>query len=114
MGATEFADYIHDPLDTEVNAIGGRYVFTDECRLPFSGRELLYLVGHALFDSTCCGFGGCRYALVQGFITGWKKKTTPEGRYVTTVERISDAREQKEIQDLIHNRVTVNQVKFMV
>jgi len=113
MSSPEFSEYVHHPLDTEINAIGGRYVFTDEFRVPFSGRELFYLVGHALFDSTCCGFGGCRYALVHGFIEGWKKKKNSEGLFVTTVERITDKTEQKEIEDLIHSSITVNQIKFM-
>jgi len=77
MDSPEFSEYVHHPLDTEVNAIGGRYVFTDEFRVPFSGKELFYLIGYALFDSTCCGFGGCRYALVRGFIIDWKKKKEP-------------------------------------
>ncbi len=113
MESLELAEYVHGPLDTEVRAIGGRYVFTDEFRVPFSGREIFYLVGHALFDSTCCGFGGCRYALVHGFITGWKKKKNPEGLFVTTVERVMDKKDQKEISDIITENITVNQVKFM-
>jgi len=113
MSSPEFSEYVHHPLDTEVNAIGGRYVFTDEFRVSFSGKELFYLVGHALFDSTCCGFGGCRYALVRGFIIDWKKKKSPEGLFVTTIERVTDQAEQREIQDTINSRVTVNQIKFM-
>ena len=113
MISPEVAEYTHWPLDTEVKAIGGRYVFTDEFRIPFSGKELYYLVGHALFDSTCCGFGGCRYALVQGFIRDWKKKKNPEGQFVTTIERIVDKKDQKEIEALITKNIVVNQVKFM-
>lgn len=113
MGSPETEECIHRPLDTEVNAIGGRYVFTDEFRISFSGREIYYLVGHALFDSTCCGFGGCRYALVQGFIKDWKKKKNPEGCFITIVERIIDKKDQKDIADLITKNITVNQVKFM-
>ena len=113
MNSPECSEYVHYPLDTEVNAIGGRYVFTDEFRVPFAGRELFYLVGHALFDSTCCGFGGCRYALVRGFIIDWKKKKNSEGLFITTIERVIDQAEQREIQDIINSRVTVNQIKFM-
>jgi hypothetical protein len=113
MNSSEIAEYIHESLDKEVNAIGGRYVFTDEFRISFSGREIYYLVGHALFDSTCCGFGGCRYALVHGFVRDWKKKKNPEGRFITKVERVRDKKEQKEIEDLIKREITVNQVKFM-
>ena len=113
MVSSGIAEYIHRPLDTEVEAIGGRYVFTDEFRIPFHGQELCYLVGHALFDSTCCGFGGCRYALVQGFVREWKKKKNSDGRFVTTVERVVDKNDRKDIEALITKNIVVNQVKFM-
>ena len=51
--------YVHQPLNQEVTAIGGHYLLVKEVRLPFEGREVLYLVGHAAFDTICCGPGGC-------------------------------------------------------
>lgn len=44
--------YEHLPLNTEVKAIAGHQVVTGEFRLPFDGREVLYLVGYAVMDSS--------------------------------------------------------------
>ena len=44
----ESHEYIHHDLNREVTAIGGHYVLTKEVRLPFEGREALYVVGYAI------------------------------------------------------------------
>ena len=55
---SEPQDFTHPELGQEVTAIGGHYVFGKEIRWPFSNREILYFVGYAVLDSTCCGVGG--------------------------------------------------------
>ena len=105
-------EYVHQELNQEVAAISGRYVLVKEVRLPFQGQEVLYLVGHAAFDTTCCGPGGCAYALVPGFVRGWKTATSPEGLAVSQVEPIQDPTTQAQIRRLIEERETVQQVRF--
>jgi len=105
-------EYAHRDLNQEVTAIGGRYVLVKEARLPFQGRKVLYLVGHAAFDTACCGAGGCAYALVPGFVISWKSATNPDGLDVSRVEPIRDAAVRKRVRRLIEQRETVNQVSF--
>ncbi|MDP7111772.1 MAG: hypothetical protein QGH45_07405 [Myxococcota bacterium] len=83
--------YVHEPLDTEVTAVAGHYVLTREERLEVGGRELLYVLGHAIFDTSCCGMGGCGYALVQP---------------------IRDPDERVALTDLIREREFISQVQF--
>ena len=45
MSTDSRQDFIHIELNVETVAIGGHYVFTKEVRLPFNGREVLYLAG---------------------------------------------------------------------
>ena len=71
---TDPQEFVHPRLGQEVTAIGGHYVFGKEIRLPHNGREILYFVGYAVLDSTCCGVGGCAYVLVAGYIRQWKYK----------------------------------------
>jgi hypothetical protein len=106
-------EYAHQELNQEVTAIGGHYVLVKEVRLPFQGREVLYLIGHAAFDTTCCGVGGCAYALVPGSVLGWKVATNQDGRPVSRVEPIRDEAVRKEISRLIDERETVQQVRFL-
>jgi hypothetical protein len=96
-------------LNQEVTAIGGHYRLVKEVRLPFRGREVLYLVGHALFDTACCGLGGCAYALVPGFILEWKSKTNEDGLPVSQVEPIRDEAVQEEVRRLIEKQEMVHQ-----
>jgi len=105
-------DYIHHELNQEISAIGGRYALVKEMRLPFQGREVLYMVGYGAFDTTCCGTGGCAYALVPGFIIEWKHATNEDGLAVSRVEPMREEAIQKEVRRLIKERETVQQVRF--
>jgi hypothetical protein len=106
-------EYIHQELNKEIVAIGGHYVLVKEIRLPFGGHEVLYLVGHAAFDTACCGVGGCAYALVPGFVLNWKIQRNADGLPVSWVEAIHDKDRQEQVQRLIEEREPVHQVMFL-
>ena len=105
--------HVHQPLNQEVTAIGGHYVLVKEVRLPFQGRELLYLVGHAAFDSTCCGVGGCAYVLVPGFVLEWHAGANEQGLAVSRVEPVQDQALQKQIEEHLKRKEVVHQVRFL-
>jgi hypothetical protein len=105
-------EYVHQELNQEVTAIGGHYVLVKEARLPFRGREVLYLVGHAAFDTACCGSGGCAYALVPGFVVQWQYRTNEEGLAVSRVEPIAEGDVQRQVQRLIERRETIQHTRF--
>jgi len=104
-------DYVHPKLGQEITAIGGHYVFGKEIRLPYDGREVLYFLGYAVLNSTCCGVGGCAYALVPGFIFDWKYKKTDD-TFVSKIEPIHDLSVQQKIRRLIQRKEMVYQVNF--
>ena len=106
------SDFVHPELGLEITAIGGHYVFTKEIRLPHRGREILYYVGYAVLDTSCCGIGGSAYALVAGYIRKWKYKTDPDNAPLSRVEPLRDEIIQKEVRRLIQNREMVYQVSF--
>ena len=105
-------EYVHQQLNEEITAIGGHYVLVKEVRLPFRGREVLYVVGHAAFDTACCGAGGCAYALVPGFILDWKGRTNEDHLAVSLVEPVRGEAVQKELRQLIEKKEAINQVRF--
>jgi hypothetical protein len=105
-------DFVHFEIDEEVRAIGGQYTLTKEVRLPFEGREVLYITGYAVFDTSCCGSGGCGYAIVPGFIREWKISMDKNNRPVSRVEPIVDPQMQKALRNLIQNREMVQEVRF--
>jgi len=106
-------EFVHDQLDNEVNAIGGWYTLTKEIQLPFQDRMVFYLTGHAHFDSTCCGAGGCSYAVVQGYIVKWKGMQNEDSVAVSQIEPILDPAARTEIQRLIMRDKIISQVVFM-
>ena len=109
---TEPHEYVHHELNREVTAIGGHYVLTKEARLPFGGREILYVVGYGVVDNSCCGVGGMAFALVPGFVLDWKSTTNDKGLATSLVEPIGDQATQREIRQLIERREVVHQVNF--
>lgn len=109
---SETQDFTHPQLGREVTAIGGHYVFGKEIRMPYHNREILYFVGYAVLDSTCCGVGGVAYVLVAGLIRQWKYKKNQDNVFVSKVEPIQDQSVQKEVRSLIQKKEMVFQVTF--
>jgi hypothetical protein len=107
-----FFEYVHRELDREVTAIGGHYRFDREAQIAFRGQQVLYLCGYALYDTSCCGLGGCGYALVQGVVERWQYRRDPEGFPVTRLAAIDDPDCQRELGGLIKDQEAVSQVIF--
>jgi len=105
-------DFTHPKLNQEIQAIGGHYMFTKELRLPFNGKEILVLIGYGVYDTSCCGAGGCAYALVAGYIRNWKYKSAEDEMPVSQVDYISDSSAQDEIRLLLEKEENVGQVRF--
>ncbi len=103
--------YVHD-LKREVQSISGYYMLHKEERLVHRGREFLYAVGDGVVESSCCGVGGCRYALVPGEVLNWKSGIDPEGLATSEVEPVTDGRLKKELVEIISGREAVSQVNF--
>ena len=112
MNRKEPKDYVHPSLNEEITSVSGYYTLTKEARFVFHGREVLYYIGHAAFDTSCCGEGGCAYALVAGFINDLRVGHTNEGRDISKIEKISDPSVQKEITAMLKEKEEVHQVNF--
>jgi len=104
--------FVHPKLGREITAIGGHYVFGKEIRLPYNGREILYFVGYAVLDSTCCGVGGTAYVLVAGYIRQWKYKKNLNDFPVSRIVPIPAGSDQKHLRNLIQKKEMVYQVTF--
>ena len=106
-------EFLHPELNTPITAIGGNYVLVKEIRMPFDDQEVLYMTGVAVFDTTCCGSGGCSYAMVPGFVRKWKYRTDGKKHPVSQVEPISDERVREKIRERILKQEMVYQVDFL-
>ena len=111
---SEGKEYSHPELNIQITAIGGSYILIKEAQMQFDGETILYLIGSAIFDTTCCGAGGCAYALVPGIVRKWKFKTDPEGRPVSMISPILQQNMQEKIKKFIFKKEPVHQVNFDV
>jgi len=106
-------EFTHPAQNELITAIGGSYYYTDEVRVVFEGDDLLYYLGVMVIDTSCCGTGGCSYAMVAGFVREWKFGSDEHGRPVSRVCPVTQKSDQKRIADFIRKRHSVWQVTFL-
>ena len=104
--------FVHPLLDREHRAVAGSYAFIKEVRLPIEDREVLYLVGYGVMDTSCCGTGGVGYARVPGTVVKWRYAENENGRPVSEVEPIVDREFRERIRAAIIAAEQVGQVQF--
>ncbi|MFO7987343.1 MAG: hypothetical protein R6U38_15900 [Desulfatiglandaceae bacterium] len=103
--------YVHQ-LNTEFHSISGKYVLEKEFSMRVDGKPVLCVVGNAVVDSSCCGLGGCRYALVPGYVERFKTRKNDDGLWLSEVAPIVVPQARKQIARLIKQKEWVNQVQF--
>jgi len=111
--ARALVEFEHPVLGEAVTAIGGHYSLTKEACLPHAGREVLYLIGYGSVDTSCCGVGGCIYALVPGYIVSYRMLRSPDkSRDISLVEPV-DVESQDELAAQLKQAEGVTQVHFL-
>ncbi len=104
--------YIHPKLGEEITAISGHYSIEKEKFIEYKSRRVYYNTGYSMFDTSCCGAGGCGFATVIGYSKNWKGTKNEAGLDISEVEPITDETERKEIGKLIMALEKVQQVNF--
>lgn len=108
-GQRQFA---HQKLGEDYGGIAGYYTPLKEVRLEYRGREVLYIVGRAVIESSCCGTGNWPYALVPGYIMEWRHGQNQNGLPVTDVELIEDPEIRKDLLSIIRRREELDCISF--
>ena len=62
------ATYIPESLGTEIEAPSGYYTPVEERFIDLDGKRLLYVLGSACIETSCCGTGSWSYARVEGYV----------------------------------------------
>ncbi len=107
-------DYVHPRLNEEVTAIGGHYVSEKDERIAVNGREILYILGYSVVDTSCCGVGGGRFAVVPGWLVRYKYRTDDTGLPVSEVTPVEDDGEiRRTITGMIEKKETYCSVRFL-
>jgi hypothetical protein len=111
------AKYAHLPLGKDVEAFAGYYTPEKESRLKFEGREVLYVTGHVVVETTCGANNSCAtanywYATVPGYIRQWQTEKNREGLPITEVELIPEIATQNAIREIVLKNEAVARVDF--
>lgn len=104
--------YTHTELNQEVRSIAGYYSPQKEVRFKYQGREVLYILGQANIEASCCASGCWQYALVPGYIVRWQSGKSDSGQPVSEVESISDDQARQNIARQIKETECVSSVEF--
>lgn len=106
-------DFVHPVLNEEIDAIGGYYMFTKENLMEHPHGNILYLIGFAATDTSCCGAGGCGYAVVAGHVQELHSCLSKEGRYISEVTPV-DEQDHAEITRALRMKEGISQVHFLL
>jgi len=107
-------DYSHPELNQPCEFFGGSYHFIKEGKLNYHGREVLYFLGVAGVESSCCGTGGCAFIKIPGFIRSWKTKQDESGQPVSEIEKIVEEEVQRDIREIFEKKYPAfRQIEFL-
>ncbi len=95
--------YTHAPLHEDVHFLAGSYALDREERVPFNGRDVLYVAGQTGSLSTCCGtVSPFSFIKVVGFVEKWHHAIDENGAAVSEVELVKGDALQNEVRDFVH------------
>jgi hypothetical protein len=94
-------EYTHTKLEEEVRCIAGYYAPVKEGRIKYKNREVLYVLGSATIEASCCGVGKWCYVNIPGYVIHWQNNTNKAGLPVSIVEPVTDKTERSEIEKIL-------------
>ena len=106
-------EFRHPCIGEEIEAIGGHYLFTKEEILEHESGRILYLVGCAVTDRSCCGPAGCGYAVVAGYVVSLHGAGHVENTSVSIIDPVPEALHEQ-IARIVRLREGVGQVQFVL
>jgi hypothetical protein len=106
------ARHIGQELGAEVEAPSGHYKPLEERFLGHEGRRLLYTLGSACIEVSCCGVGDWQYARVEGYLV---EDSHPRGQGDPggiEIDTIDDERERAAIAKLLEEEHPGVRIEF--
>jgi len=94
-------EFAHPDLGEEVRSISGYYLPCEEHVLQLDGREVIYVLGQACLDTSCCGASAWSYVQVPGYLVNRHIRRTAAGTLVSEVEPIQDDETRDQLAGLL-------------
>ncbi len=104
-------EYCHDAGLTQ-SFVNGSYQLGEVMHVSVDGRDILYRIGSALLDNSCCGSYGLSYALVIGELV--EGRMSADGAHASSlVRKIStDGAVADAIRSTLLEREAIDTVNF--
>lgn len=112
-------EFVHLPLQEEVDFFSGSYWISGEDKIPYEGREVLCLIRDTTSFTTCsaagCGtqFEGFRSILIPGFVQRYRYDKNEKGLEVSEVEPIKDEDTKRAIREVVRSKYGTEQIELL-
>ncbi len=91
-------EFTHSELGQEVQTFAGYYVPVEEHVVPYNDREVIYILGHACIEASCCGSSSWSYIQVLGFLVRKHIRGGKSALPVSEIEIIQDEKDRDTIK----------------
>ena len=109
------ATYISENLGAEIEAPSGYYTPMEERFIDLDEKRLLYVLGSACIETSCCGAGSWNYVRVEGCLVEQHHPERSQGEAGGTpldIETVEDAAERSAIGTLLLDRHPGIRIEF--
>jgi hypothetical protein len=109
------SSYVRDDLGSEVVAPWGYYQPLEQGTIDYAGRQLLYTLGSACIEASCCGKGSWSYARVEGYLSVGASAPASGGAADAgpmEVDTVEDAQQKAAITKLVTEKHPGVRVEF--
>ena len=104
--------YLSEELGTEVATPSGYYQPLEEGYVDHQGRRLLYTVGSACVEASCCGVGDWRYIRVEGYLVNDACSGGGNEERGMEIETVEDENERAAISKLLEDKHPGTRIEF--
>ena len=110
--SSKLRQYTHQELWADNTSLSGYYSPFKEVKQNYQGRTVLYIVGHAAINNSCCGISNWEYVLVPGYLVDWHVSHDQKGLPVSTVEPINDSGVRQDLTRIIAGAENTDRISF--
>jgi hypothetical protein len=104
--------YVPEDFGREIEAPSGYYQPVAEEWLDHDGKRLLYVLGTACIEASCCGVGSWNYLRVEGYLTDDVPPRDPSGPKQLEIDTIDRQAEREAIATILGDRYPGVRIEF--
>ena len=104
--------YVPEDFGKEIVAPSGYYQPIEKQVVDFNGKKLLYILGSACVDSSCCGIGSWEYVRVEGYVAAEAAPEKPNQEPSYEIDTIETESEKEAISKFIVDKFKNAKIDF--